>query len=571
MRIARVRLQRFRGYDGAEFRFDGSVVIAGEPRAGRTDLVEALRRVLDPHGTTSRVNPLDIFRPLPDDEQPLTEVEVTLLDLGTELSALLNDHLEAIDPETGEPCSSEHADQAELGVRLCYRARYDFDSDTGEHWVDWPVFSDAATDTFRRVKRAEREALPVLFIDAQPPLQVRAEGAFRRLLAERDAPALENALDALKQGVADATEAFSRTPLVSSGIKEVLSAGPDLLIGLDDPSAVEFVPDDGSLAGLLRALQPAASLDDAGVLPVRSHGSTVQGVLTIAESITAARRAQGALVVVGDDFGDGLDAPSAEHAALTLRQASEQTVLTTRRPDVIRAFEPGQLVRLTRSHGSRQQHRLGQADKAERLTRTLILDRLIAAITSQTVVLVEGPQDAEGYDALARRLAHKYGTGYSFAAHGMRLVSPPGSDGGISRLAAMAQVAKELGFHVRAIADHDKPGPPDPDLVALLGEAEAVVLLPERCAVEAALIRGLPADKVREAVVSLQAAGELGALPAMQDEDLAEYLIDNKVIKKPRLHQAWARAVLVRPPIATAAIELVCSDKTGQLDVPDVP
>lgn len=571
MRVARVRIQRFRGYERAEFQFPGSVVIAGEPRAGRTDLVEALRRALDPRSTNGRVNPLDIHRPTPADEAELTEVEVTLLDLGTNLAALLGEYLEAIDPDTGLPADSSRASDAVLGVRFCYRARYDLDSDTGEHWVDCPAIGDPAAGVYRRVRRTDREALPVLFIDALPPLQIRAEGAFRRLLAERDSDALETALDTLQEDITAATSTFSRTTLMADVLAEVLIAGPDILLGLTDPAFVELVPDDGSLAALLRALQPALVLDTAGPLPLRSHGSTTLGILTVAESIAAARRAGSALVVIGDDFGDVLDAPSSEHSALALRKAAAQTILTTRRPDVIRAFDSEQLVRLTRSHGSRRHHCLTPTDKAGRLTRSLLLDRLLSAITSRTVVLVEGPHDADGYGTLSTRLARSSGVDYSFAAHGMRLVSPPGSDGGITRLASMAQVAKALGFHVRAIVDRDTPGPLHPEIVALLIEAEAVALLPERCAVEAALVKGLLPSEVRAAVDLLEESGEMVALPPMVDGELAEYIVVKKVLKKPRLHEAWVRAVPAPPPIATAAIKLICSDGTGQLDVPDVP
>lgn len=572
MKIVRVRIQHFRGFEAAEFRFDGSVVIAGEPRAGRTDIVEALKRALDPRSTTGRVNPLDIFRPVPGDDPPLTEVEVTLMELGAGLEALLSELLEAIDPATGEPASPTRASAAELGIRICYRARYDFASDTGEHWVDSPAMSDPSSGVIRRIRRADREALPILFVDAAPALQVRAEGALRRLLVERDEPGLEAALDRLNTGVTSATENFSAEPLVSEVVNEVLASGPDLLLGLTDAADVGFAPDDGSLASLLRALQPTATLDGAGPLPLRSHGSTTQGILTIAESIAAARRADAALVVVADDFGDGLDASSAEHTALTLRQSANQVILTTRRPDVIRAFEVDQLTRLTISHGKRQRHRLAPtADKGERLTRQLLMDGLVSAVTSRTVLLVEGPQDVDGYGTLATRLARRDGPRYSFAAHGMRLVSPPGPEGGITRLPAMAKLAKELGFHVRAIADHDTPGPLDPNVVALIAEAEAVVLLPVRHAVEAALVRGVPSAQVRETVDLLQASGELAPVPACPDDELADYLLDKKVIKKGRLHKAWARAVPYRPPIAVAAIELACSSSTGQLDVPDLP
>lgn len=103
MRVARVRIERFRGFESASVVLPADAVVAGEPQAGRSDFVEALRRVLDPRSTRVRVNPLDIFRPVPgDSSELLTEVEVTLFDLGEHLETLFSDSLEAFDSETVE-------------------------------------------------------------------------------------------------------------------------------------------------------------------------------------------------------------------------------------------------------------------------------------------------------------------------------------------------------------------------------------------------------------------------------------------------------------------------------------
>lgn len=174
--------------------------------------------------------------------------------------------------------------------------------------MDSPAFSDPATELFRRVRRAEREAVSVLYMDALPPLQVRAGGGFGHLLESKDPNGLESAPDTLSDDVAAATDAFARTPIVVDGPRKVLSAGPGQLIGLDDPSDIDLVADDGSLAGPLRDLQPAASLDSAGALPVRSHGSTTQNILAVGESIARAQQLSEHLIVIGDDSGDGLDA-----------------------------------------------------------------------------------------------------------------------------------------------------------------------------------------------------------------------------------------------------------------------
>lgn len=110
VRVARVRLQRFRGFLAAEILPDQHVAVVGEPRAGRTDLLTGLRRVLDPTSTAARLDPLDVHRPLPTleagEERPLTEVEVTLVDLGSALEQAESHEREAAAdrPHGRAPC-----------------------------------------------------------------------------------------------------------------------------------------------------------------------------------------------------------------------------------------------------------------------------------------------------------------------------------------------------------------------------------------------------------------------------------------------------------------------------------
>ncbi len=563
-------MQRFRGFESETFVFDGPVVLAGEPRAGRSDIVEGLRRVLDPRSTSARINPLDIHRPGPAaGTTELTEVEVSLLDLGPQLSVLLDAYLEPLDAATGSPSTGGNPSTAELGVRLCYRAQYDADSDSGDHWVDAPAQSDPSVEHWVRWRRVEREALPVRFLDNAPPLQVRAEGALRRLLTDTDPDALDLALENMGGDITAATEAFGTTAIVTGGIDSILDSGMARLIGLSDPSEVGFAPEDGTLASLLRTLQPTLTLDAAGRLPLTSQGSTAGRVLQIAEAIAEANRNSDGLVVIADDFGEGLDAAAAEHAALMVRKSASQAILTTRRSEVIAGFAVDHLVRLTRSHGTRQHHRLPAPNKAARFTRTLALDAFTAAITARTLVLTEGPFDVEGYLTLARRLAQQKGSDYSLSANSMRLVSPPGSDGGISRLPAMAELAKELGFHVRAIVDDDGPtSSTNAELAKLLTVADAVVVLPHKTAIEGALVSGLSRKKLREAVDTLVTAGEwVNSPPPANDDELEKFLVANGAIKDQRLHASWARAVTKAPPIATEAIRLACTEDSGRLDV----
>lgn len=573
MKVARIRIARFRGFENTTLALGAHAIIAGEPQAGRTDLIEALRRVLDPRSTRSRVNPLDIYRPTAPDESMLTEVEVTLLELGRELEALLSDSLETFDKDTGELATPATAGDAVLGIRLCYRARYDADTDTGDHWVDYPTRSEPTANVFKRVGRLEREALPVQFIDGAPALQLRAEGSLRELLRHEDSASLDTALTDLDHEVRASTEAFSQTDVVSQVLTQVIASGPQDLFSIGDPNDIDFVPDDGSLAALLRALQPAITLSAAGPLPARSHGSTLQSVLSAAEAIAAARNEDSGVIIIGDDFGDGMDASSSEHMARLIHTTASQAILTTRRPEVVRAFNPTELIRLTKSHGARRQHQLpAVTDKTARVTRRLVLEQLLAALSARTVVLVEGPLDAEGYEEIATRLFRKTKQrNHSLAANGIRVIAPPGPEGGVTRLPAIAGIAHQLGFHVRAIVDNDKPGQEDPAVAALAPLTEQLVVLPTRTAIEAALIRGVPGAALRETATTLRGLG-MPALPdGIADEDVAEHLIGQKIIKKQGLGGAWAHALTKQPPTARAVIEAVCSDVAGRIEIPELP
>jgi putative ATP-dependent endonuclease of the OLD family len=179
--------------------------------------------------------------------------------------------------------------------------------------------------------------------------------------------------------------------------------------------------------------------------------------------------------------------------------------------------------------------------------------------------------DLEGYGALASRLAMSKVSNphrYSLPANGVRLVCPPGTDGGNTRLLGLAELSIELGFHVKAIVDNDKPGSSDGLIEELLAVCEQVAVLPARTAVEAALIRGIPGAKLRETVSTLERDGYLEPLPEdLADDEIANYLVRSKVLKKQGLHIAWVHALTGAPPIATSVIAAVCGDQTGHIDI----
>lgn len=216
------------------------------------------------------------------------------------------------------------------------------------------------------------------------------------------------------------------------------------------------------------------------------------------------------------------------------------------------------MLRLTRSHGERRHHQLAATtDKKARLARRQLHLLLLPAMTTRSVALLEGPHDLEGYSAVAERRLMDSGT-LPPAAYGVRMIAAGiGGGGGKEQLPKLVGLARELGFHVRAMIDNDKPGGDAALLAQLGGLAERVIRLPERTAVERALVRGLPADAQRTALSAVSDLYELGLdVDEIKDEDLEEVIV-KQLKQKNGLHQPFVAALPdgAVPPLAAEILD----------------
>jgi putative ATP-dependent endonuclease of OLD family len=338
MRIRQLSISSFRGWRGLELRPGLHSLVVGVPRAGRSDLIEALRRVLDPESTRTPPSEFDVHRPtaaatddeldadadeeaaetdLADDagasqhDVPVihrAEIEVVLADLGEALEQHFYRRLELWDLDDEALVAESTAEQIDedrndLVLRLCYRLRWNPEEGTGEHWVDYPKNSDPDDESYDRVRRPDRHMLPFVALEPGQPLTLRQGSAFRELL-DSGGDDLGAVLSDLSDAVDDATDGLSATAVVSAVLEQVFDPVRGTL-GVDAETAVDelvsFRAEGGSVAGLLRALQPALRLGSSSeALPLRRHGSTTAAVLAVAETLAAGQ--QHDAVVVCDDF-----------------------------------------------------------------------------------------------------------------------------------------------------------------------------------------------------------------------------------------------------------------------------
>ena len=467
MQIRQVDIRHFRGFRSLRIKPSGHVLLVGEPRAGRSDLVEALTRVFDPDSTRATLtDDLDFFNR---DIATRAEVEVVLGNLGDELEQRFFDQIELWNASSqtllppaapGEEAPSD----CERVVRLCYRAEWQEDEQLAEQWVDFPKFSDPETGDYRRVRRIDRAALPFQRMDASgTPLRLTSRSLFRRIvsLSEGDdfPQALEQMIDDLRTGSAEFTASAQVQTALHAVFRDVV--GP-LGVGNTVPDdIVKFVPDGGSLPSLLRSFSPTIDLGDgAGQLPLQRHGSTSAALIAAGEALAAMHN--GIAVVVVDDFGEGMDAASAKFAAQALRAAASQAWVSTRRSQVAEAFRTSEIIRLTRSADAQRSVFQGTepSTKAERLAARHFALQLLPAVAARALIIVEGPHDHAAYQALATRLFDEEGVPPP-GAHGIHLIHAAAADsaGGSGAIPRLASAARALGLRVVNVIDHDGETP----------------------------------------------------------------------------------------------------------------
>lgn len=516
MKIRLLRIANFRGFEVLELRPRGHVFLVGQPGAGRSDLVEALWRVLCAESARFPLSEdLDFFKR---DLTRRIEIEVVLGKLGPHLEQAFLDRLELWDPKARElveelsPEAEGEEGSLEHVVRLCYRAVWDTDQQQARHWVDFPKFSKPDAEEFRAVPRALREELPAVFVSAGgSPLSLGARGDLRRLVDGREKKDFSDSLDHLMERIAQLAEDLVESKDLSDALERILDPLRTPLNLGDRPAAdvVRFAPEGGSLAGVLRGLQPTVKLrDELGFLPLGRHGSTLTGLLQLSRAIAQAESA-GAVVVI-DDFGEGIDPDAAQHLAATLRARAAQLWLSSRTGPVGQCFRPRELVRLTVSHEGVRSLHIGQMPKgrSERIAARHLHLQILPAISSRAVVIVEGPHDRAALTAAATKLNLEEGVPLPAARRiGLLDAGAAEGSGGISAVPRLAKLARQLGFHVIALVDWDRdPKAAKERLDRTREAADVVVRWPQGHAIERALVGGLDDNIVRAALRDLSEA-----------------------------------------------------------------
>ena len=123
-----------------------------------------------------------------------------------------------------------------------------------------------------------------------------------------------------------------------------------------------------------------------------------------------------------------------------------------------------------------------------------------------------------------------------------------------------SRLARELGFKVRIVIDGDKPGSDTALLAELLTIAEMVVRLPDRTAIEQALVVGINDAAVLTALTKLNEDFSLGLSLAGQTAGELQRMAEKAIKSKNGLHRAWVERLPTgnAPKLATQVLDTVC-------------
>jgi len=553
MYIRRLIIRHFRGFSSITVKPSGNVVLMGEPGAGRSDIINAISKVLDPNviraGTTTELDfhQRNIAEPI--------EIEVVIGGLDTDLEQHFLDYLEIWDIETGqllEDCDTPEeatGENSEWVLRLAYRGQWLTDQERCEDKVYYPKYSDLESQSFRgtRITDVERLGFTHLSYDSGKILDLGTRGIFRKIVERSSGSDFTSALAKYVQEVADAARRFTTSNQVKVALGEVIASLWEILRiqPADISQHVEFSPEGGSPSGLLRSLGPTIDLGGSGgALPAWRQGSTIGSLFRLAESLVLP--ASPGNIVAIDDLGNGMDAASATHFGAIIRSTAGQTWITTRLPSVAEIFEPVEVIRLHRAlDGTRSAYQGNTpTTKSEAIAAKHWYRNLLPVLSYHSVIVVEGPHDFSTLHALAIRLCNEGGKCLP-ATHSIAIISAGATgSGGYSSVLRLTAAAKEMGLYAVGLVDGDTSPGVKEFVESNSDNADVVIRLPDSVAIEYAIVHDVPDSTIRQALSDTTTALQLPPIQRL-DEIPAKELEAQTItyIKKNMLHAAFIEAL----------------------------
>lgn len=545
MKILQLNIRNFRGFSEFELKPNGHVLIIGEPGSGKSDIIHALARLLHPFSDRFPTSELDYHRRRVSD--PI-EIEATIGEFGEDLKQEFFDYIEFWDSETRtlveatESISEIDEPRYAEVMRLGYRADWTDEDDAQRVLRYFPKYGRAGTAQLARATRTKIQRLGFAhtFGIQTNPLSLAPRSMFRRIIDASDQSDFEASMNQYLSAVADAATSFATTDQVNRALEDILINVKSLCDGFQPQELVDsvrFTPTELSKSSLMRALEPSFDLgDELGHIPRSRLGTTLTQSLGISEVLASTRDRTG--IVAIDDLGDGLDSATAIHMATVAVQGAGQSWITTRSGAVAEAFEPSEVVRLSKHRDGNRRWNQGWShnDKQDRkLVRNWY--RVLAPVLNyRAVAVVEGPSDFAALHALSLILGRKAPQSAP-ASHGLAIVSAAEQgSGGDKQALDLARYAGNMGINALAVVDGDDANSQYSNQTCVQ-YGISIIRLPDRVAVEEAIICGIPTATISDAVAQTCALFGLFDNDIRTCGDLEVSRIATRLIKKHNLHR----------------------------------
>ena len=469
MRIARIKIQNFRGIKSAELLLPRHVVFVGDNNTGKSTVLEAIDLVLGPE-RLQRPSPIDEHdfyagEYLGTEEVPKSiKIEVVVIDLSDEQRLHFGGHIEWWNSVTNallEAPPPEETDKQEVSpaLRLGFEGQYDADEDSfvGNTFFMSPEGEDGQKDAFRtRDKRlcgflflrTLRSGSRALSMERGSLLDI-----ILRLQEKRFTMWEDVLTDLRKLAVAEKEELGVTTILeeVQSAVRKFVPAD-----WAENPNLRVSDLTREHLRKTLTVFMGTGAKNTAGAeyaAPFSHQGTGTINTLVLALLSMIAEQKQNVIFAM-EEPEIAIPPHTQRRIVDSVRDMAAQAIFTSHSPYVLDEFPPDNLVILTRTNGVLEATTatLPPAVKGKAF-REELRTRFCECLLARKVLIAEGRTEYDAIPAAARRLHSLVPERFkSLESLGVAIIDAETD----SQIARLGVYFKGLGKVVFAISDHQE-------------------------------------------------------------------------------------------------------------------
>jgi putative ATP-dependent endonuclease of OLD family len=470
MRIAKLKVQNFRGIKQGEILIPSHAVLVGDNNIGKSSLLEAIDLVLGPERLARRpvIDEHDFYagQYIDGEGKPIPiRIEVVVADLSEDQARHFRDHLEWWDEEVqalleGPPPEGTDKPTVKPALRVGFTGKYDAEEDdfVGSTQFLSPLKDDESYDSF---KTSDKRLCGFLY------LRTLRTGS-RALSLERGS--LLDIILRLQEDKSfriweDVLEQLRILPVAEKpelGISEILTSVQSAIrdfMPADSVSNPHMRVSDltrDTLRRTLTVFMGTGAKRENGVeyaAPFQHQGTGTINTLVLALLSLIADLKQNVIFAM-EEPEIAIPPHTQKRIIDGVRKKSAQALFTSHSPYVLEEFSPEQVLVLNRVDGvlsaviaSYPPSVKAKGYKAE------VRKRFCEALLSRRVLIAEGRTEYDAYPAAARRLHELHPTEFrSLEALGIAIVDADGD----SNIAPIGEHYKKLGKKVYAVFDHQE-------------------------------------------------------------------------------------------------------------------